>query len=42
MRGEQEVLKCFLSPQEECMAVTMALLDGNDQYIFKDLESLDN
>ena len=42
MRDRQEALKCFLSSQEECMAVTMALLDGNDQYIFKDLESLDN
>ena len=37
-----ECIKVLFSSQEECMAVTMALLDGNDQYIFKDLESLDN
>ena len=42
MRDRQEALKCFLSSQEECMAVTMALLDENDQYIFKDLENLEN
>ena len=42
MRDRQEALKYFLSSQEECMAMTMVLLDGNDQCTLKDLESLDN